>query len=271
MKNSVYLIAVITVLFGSASGDVLATVDSSELTWEDLVGMVGGPEVISSLGITTEDAAAEILETWVREQLILSAAEESDIALRPDVAAVIEQTVNQIILEAYITDILGDVEVSILEVENYLDVWGETYNYEYNIRHILLPDEVLASSVLSRLNSGESFTTLATQFSVGPSAPSGGNLGWMSRGMASPDFMEAVCQLSTGEISGIIETPMGYHIIQLMEKAPLSTPLTPEQMVELANMELVSARQEVLLVDMLEDLRERHIVNMWPDRLLNHI
>ncbi|MCK5132745.1 MAG: peptidylprolyl isomerase [Candidatus Sabulitectum sp.] len=271
MMKLVYPIILAVLLCGSAAGDVLASVNSRELSWEDLVEMVGGPEAISSLGITTEDAAAEILESWVREQLILTAAQESNIASRSDVAALIEQTVNQIVLEAYITNILDDVEVSRLEVENYLDVWGETYTIEYNIRHILLPDEVLAYSVLSRLNSGESFATLATQFSVGPSASSGGNLGWMSRGMASPDFMEAVCQLSTGEISGVIQTPMGYHIVQLMEKAPLSSSLTAEQTMELATMELLSARQEILLVDMLEDLRVKHIVNTWPERLLNHI
>ncbi len=271
MKKFAYTVILTTILCGNAAGDVLASVGSSELLWEDLVEMVGGPEAVSSLGITTEDAAAEILNSWVREQLILNAALESSIASRPDVAAIIEQTVNQIILEAYITDVLGDVEVSRLEVENYLDVWGETYSLEYNIRHILLPDEVLASSVLSRLNSGESFATLANQFSVGPSAPSGGNLGWMTRGMASPDFMEAVCQLSTGEISEVIKTPMGYHIVQLMEKAPMSTQLTADQILELATLEQVSARQETLLVDMLEELQGSYVVDIWPERLLNHI
>jgi parvulin-like peptidyl-prolyl isomerase len=261
----------LTVVCGTAFGDVLASVDARELTWEELVEIVGGAGVVSDLGITTEDGATEILESWAREQLILAAAEESDIASRPDVAARIEQAVNQILLEVYITDILDNIEVSRLEVENYLDVWGETYTMQYNIRHILLPDETLALSVLSRLNSGEDFSTLATQFSVGPSAASGGNLGWMSRGMASPDFMEAVCQLSTGEISGVVKTPMGYHIIQLVEKEPLSSPLTEEQTIELATTELVSAKQEILLVDMLDDLRETHVVNMWPDRLLNHI
>ena len=64
---------------------------------------------------------------------------------------------------------------------------------------------------------------------------------------------------------------MGYHIIQLLEKAPLTTQLTEEQTLELATSELVSARQEVLLVEMLDNLRGTHTVNVWPDRLLNHI
>jgi len=261
------------VLFAAshASGDVLASVDSVELTWEKFVEIAGGSEAVAGLGISTEEAAGEILESWIREQLILAAAEESGISSRADVAMMIQQAVDQILLEAYITDVLGNVEVSRLEVENYVDVWGDTYSIEYNIRHIILPDNALASSVLSRLNSGESFATLASSYSVGPSASSGGNLGWMGRGMASPAFMEAVCQLQTGEISGVVETPMGFHIIQLLEKRTALTPLTQPQIIELATMELVSAAQEILLVDMLDDLRAEHIVNAWPRRLLNHI
>jgi len=264
---------VLSVVFleGSASADVLASVGSRELTWEALVQMAGGPESVASLGITSEEAAGEILESWIREQLILLAAEESAIASRPDVAEMIEIAVDQIILEAYITDVLDNVEVSRLEVENYVDVWENTYQFQYNVRHILLPDNILASSVLSRLTSGESFATLASQFSVCPSSASGGNLGWMQRGMASPGFMEAVCQLDTGEISGVVETPMGYHIIQLLEKRPMGTSMTHDQVIELATMELVSAEQEVLLVEMLDELRTRYPVNAWPGRLLNHI
>ncbi|MCK5034911.1 MAG: peptidylprolyl isomerase [Candidatus Sabulitectum sp.] len=271
MKRFFYLLVLVSVMSGAAAADVLASVDSRELSWEDLVELVGGPEVISSLGISTEAAAADLLDTWIIEQIILAAAEESDVASRPDVAAIIEQTVSQIIVEAYITDIINDVEVSRLEVENYIDVWSETYTMRYNVRHILLPDPVIASSVLSRLNSGESFATLASQFSMGPSAPSGGNLGWMARGMISPDFMEAVCRLSTGEISGVVETSMGFHIIQLMDKTPLDDPITPEETMELATMELMSAKREELLIQFIEDLREDHIVNAWPERLLNHI
>lgn len=271
MKRILHLMVLVSILSSAAAADVLASVDSRELSWEDLVELVGGPEVISSLGISTESAAADILDSWIIEQVILSAAEESNVAARPDVAALIEQTVNQIVMEAYITGLIDDVEVSRLEVENYIDVWGETYSLEYNVRHILLPDPTVASSVLSRLNSGESFATLANQFSIGPSAPSGGNLGWMTRGMISPDFMEAVCRLSTGEISGVVETSMGFHIIQLMDKTPLETPLSAEEIMELATMELISSRREELLIQVIGDLRADHIINAWPERLLNHI
>jgi len=271
MKRLLLLFVFVSIMSSTSVADVLASVDSKELSWEDLVELIGGPEAITNLGINTESAASDILESWIIEQVILSAAEESNVASRPEVAALIEQTVNQILMEAYITGIINDVEVSRLEVENYIDVWGETYTMKYNVRHILLPDPAVASSVLSRLNSGESFTTLANQFSIGPSAPTGGNLGWMTRGMISPNFMEAVCSLSIGEISGVVETSMGFHIIQLMDRVLLETPITAEETMEVATMEMTSARQEELLIQLIEDLQADHIINSWPDRLLNHI
>ncbi len=271
MMNKLPLILAALMITGTALSDVLASVDSRELTWDELVVMAGGAEAISGIGITSREAAGEVLESWIREQLILIAAEESGISSRPEVAAMIEQAVSQIVVEAYITDLLDDVEVSRLEVENYVDVWGDTYSMEYNVRHLLLPDNTMASSVRSRLVSGESFATLAGQFSVCPSSSSGGNLGWISRGMASPGFMEAVCQLESGEISPVVQTPMGYHIIQLMERRQIQRPLTQAQIIELASMELESARQEVILVELIDELRASHAVNAWPERLLNHL
>jgi peptidyl-prolyl cis-trans isomerase C len=271
MAAKALYITILFLLAATSIADVLAQVGSRELTWNELLEMIGGPRALPNLGVTSLEAAEELLESWVREQLILIGAEESGIAQRPDVAAQIQHAANQIILEAYIEDMLGDVEVSMLEVENYVDVWSDTYGMEYNVRHILLPDNSMAQSITSRLNSGESFATIASRLSVCPSSQGGGNLGWLQRGMASPAFMEAVCQLGTGEISGVVETHMGYHIIQLMETRPLTPGPSHSEILELAGMELVSARQEQLLVELLEELRATNPVSTWPNRLLNNL
>ncbi|MGE5357010.1 MAG: peptidylprolyl isomerase [Deltaproteobacteria bacterium] len=74
-------------------------------------------------------------------------------------------------------------------------------------------------SIKSKLESGELFENLAKKYSDDPgSAGKGGNLGWVKRGTFVPKFEAAAYTLKKNEISDIVETEYGYHIIQLLER-----------------------------------------------------
>lgn len=78
--------------------------------------------------------------------------------------------------------------------------------------------KALAESVLKKLDAGESFEDLAKSVSEDPgSSTQGGDLGWVSKGMMVPAFEEALYQLQTGEISELVKTGFGFHIIKLEE------------------------------------------------------
>jgi peptidyl-prolyl cis-trans isomerase C len=268
--KSIALFAVV-ILAPSLAAQVLAQVDDAVLTWEDLLEQAGGIEAIQYMGITSESEASQILESWVRERLVVAAAENAGLSDRPDVEKAIRAAIDQVLIETYIGDVLQDVEVSRLEVENYLDIWSESYTKEYNARHILLENGVLAGSVLSRLSGGESFESLAVNFSSCPSSRQGGNLGWLRRGMTSATFMEAVCSLEPGQVSGVVETTAGYHIIQLLEVRDLAASATQTELVQLAGEELLATRQEKAVMDILADLRGGHSVTVYPQRLLEKL
>jgi len=72
-----------------------------------------------------------------------------------------------------------------------------------------------AEQVLRRLRNGENFATLAKQFSTDSNKDRGGELGWFGRGVMVPVFENAVYALRVGQISEVIETQFGFHIIQL--------------------------------------------------------
>ena len=74
-----------------------------------------------------------------------------------------------------------------------------------------------------KLQKGGDFAALAQEFSQGPSATKGGDLGYFRRGQMVKPFEEAAFALKPGDVSGIVETRFGYHLIKVTDKKPKTT------------------------------------------------
>jgi peptidyl-prolyl cis-trans isomerase C len=78
-------------------------------------------------------------------------------------------------------------------------------------------------SVLKQLKGGGDFAKLAQQHSQDPSAAQGGDLGFFPKGQMVPEFDHAAFSLPVGQLSGIVTTQFGYHILKVTEKKPPRT------------------------------------------------
>jgi peptidyl-prolyl cis-trans isomerase C len=77
--------------------------------------------------------------------------------------------------------------------------------------------------IQGRVNNGEDFSALARERSEGPSSARGGDLGYFGRGKMVKPFEEAALALRPGEVSDIVETEFGYHLIKVFDKKPQTT------------------------------------------------
>ena len=83
--------------------------------------------------------------------------------------------------------------------------------------HILVKSESEAKAVLERLKQGEKFGNVARAVSRCPSGKKRGDLGTFTRGKMVKEFETAAFALQKGQLSGIVKTQFGYHIIKRLE------------------------------------------------------
>jgi peptidyl-prolyl cis-trans isomerase C len=74
-----------------------------------------------------------------------------------------------------------------------------------------------------KVEEGEDFAQLARENSEGPSSAQGGDLGYFKRGQMVKEFEDAAFALAPGEVSGIVETQFGYHLIKVVDKKEAGT------------------------------------------------
>jgi len=149
--------------------------------------------------------------------------------IKKDMRKVIKE---QLLVEQARSKKLRELKVSRREVEQFYKSYKDSLpamQETVDISHVLM--QVRASEparqegyekaemVMAKLKNGEKFEELAKQYSSDPaSAKRGGDLGTISRGDFVPEFETAAYNLQNGEISDIVETQFGYHIIQMIER-----------------------------------------------------
>jgi peptidyl-prolyl cis-trans isomerase C len=81
-------------------------------------------------------------------------------------------------------------------------------------KHILVAHEYEAKDIQKKINDGKTFEELARDFSMCSSGANGGDLGEFSKGMMVPQFEKALLLLKENEVSDLVKTQFGWHIIK---------------------------------------------------------
>ena len=163
----------------------------------------------------------EFLQQLAQENL---SVRELKIKYKPDVRS-------QLLKEKLISQKLGKVNVSSKEVRDFYNNYRDSLPQQqaaFKLSHILLqvkPSQKtldslrsLAEDIRQKALAGTDFASLAQTYSQDPTSKSGGDLGFFGRGELDSTFEKVAFSLAPGEISGIVKTQFGFHIIKTEER-----------------------------------------------------
>src|SRR5687768_9428610 len=212
----------------TAHTDVLARAAGHELKVDKAAAMIlANPQIPAQ-----PDVAIAVANLWVDYMLLAAAAQQDstlrnlklDVVLQPimDQEAIVQLRDQVIKVDTIFTD---------EELKKLFQEGGA--GDSIRARHVLLrlpPDATpaqrdstmkLAQQIRDRARAGDDFAAMARQYSADGSAAQGGDLDWYSKGSQTPwvtPFEDAAFKLQKGEVSDVVETPFGFHVIKMDDR-----------------------------------------------------
>jgi parvulin-like peptidyl-prolyl isomerase len=170
-----------------------------------------------------EKGLRDFLDNYIiTREVFYQEAKKKRLDRNKEILVKVEDFKRAMVIDALLEEVLRvKGEVSENEIEQYYKENKDSFTepLEVKIRHIFVTTEPMLREVLTKLSKGESFEKLATTYNVDPFREDGGNLGYIRRGQLAPSFApfeEAAFSLrKKGEISEVVKTPYGYHLVRL--------------------------------------------------------
>lgn len=248
----------------TASGDnkkdvkVLATVNGTNITSADFDREVKAlPEYIRGMADTPQ-GRKEMIDTLVMRELILQQAIKEGLDKGAEIEEKLAELKKRIIVDTYLKKkVETDAKISDDDLKKFYEQNKDKFKAGEQVKasHILVKSEQEAKEILAQLKQGAKFEDLAKAKSVDSSASKGGDLGWFGKGNMVPAFEKAAFGLKEGELSGIVKSDFGYHIIKLTGKRPAGT-RSFEEVKDQIKAALMPSKQQQVFMQLKEDLKK---------------
>lgn len=184
-----------------------------------------------------------------------------------DEAFVKKQLQTQFYSEAFEKNIKTELEKD----QTKLTALYKTYPIQIDASHILVTDEAKANEILKKIKEGGDFAALAKENSIDTgSAKNGGDLGLFPRGVMVSEFEEVAFNLKVGEVSSVVQSKFGYHIIKLNEIQTLDTLIkngSKAEEIEVYKRTILSNLTNDETKARIAELKKNSEIETFPDRI----
>jgi peptidyl-prolyl cis-trans isomerase C len=253
-------------------GKTLAEVNGTKITVKDFNAEVENlPPYIRPMAQTPE-GKKELLESMVVRELVLEQAKKDGIDKSKEVVNRLEDLKKRVVVEAFVRKkIEQDIKISDDEMKKFYDQNKDKFKSGEQVKasHILVKSESSAQDILSQLKKGASFEELARKNSADASAAKGGDLGWFSKGTMVPEFDKVAFGLKDGELSNVVKTPYGFHIIKVTGKRAAGV-RSFDEVKDQIKAAMMPAKQQEVLQQLKESLKKSAKISIKED-VLNEV
>jgi len=257
---------------GTSDSVQLAMVDGEIISLQDFSDHVKNLPSKMRREIVDKESKVKALNNFVREKLLYKEALNRGFDSNQKVVEELGRIKRGLILREFLQDLLSkDIPVSDEEVIAYFNEHKSEYDKPERIRvsHIVTSDKELAEKLLAKINQGENFKELARKHSIDTTSNyRGGDLGYIERGKMPAEFDEAAFAMKKeGEISRIIKTGKGYHILKFNSRIDaFESSLIPSVMSNVRR-KITQQKQEEIINNVTEELKGRYDVVTNEDML----
>jgi peptidyl-prolyl cis-trans isomerase C len=206
----------------------------------------------------TADGKKELLDTMIVREIIMQQAKKDGLDKSPAVAEKMEELRQRVIVEAFLKKKIEEqAKISDADLQKFYDQNKDKFKSVEQVRasHILVKDEGAAKEILAEIKKGGNFEELAKKHSIDAAGAKGGDLGWFGQGSMIPEFETVAFAMKEGEISGVVKTKFGYHIIKLTGKRPAGT-RSFEESKELIKSKLLPEKQQEIFAKLKDELKK---------------
>jgi len=210
-----------------------------------------------------------VLDQIISEKLLIQEAKNRGLEQDKDVLEQIKNTTEQILVQSLIEkEIIRKVKVNDQEALTYYEENKDNFitKEQVYLYNILVETEEVAKDILEKLKAGGDFIEIAKEKSTGPSAAQGGDLGYISKGDLIPEIENDVFALEIGNISDIIKSQYGFHILKVTDKKP-EVLKTFEEVKEEIVQTLLPTKQKEAFDNLLEELKSKVTIEINEEAL----
>ncbi len=234
-------------------GQVVARINGEPLYREDLEAYVPGEET----GALSAEERKTHFDRWVARQLLYEEASRSGVGVSDEIDRQIEQYKKDLVADRLVEEIMKThAVVTRSEALAYYKAHKDEYNLEVRVSHILtntIEDAREAQQMLAT----RPFSWVARKMSVDRHTGAGGDLGYLSKGNMLPEFEDVVFKMKVGEVSDIIESEFGYHILKLTDVRTAANELPFETVVQDISRQLLLRKRMAVYDSLVTALRSK--------------